>query len=66
MNKPLLGLSTLASIGSILCGVIFIIITLSDKTPSEWGEATAGMVPQALLIAGGVIALAILSIRDNS
>ena len=66
MNKPLAGLSVLASIASILSGLILIIVTLSPKTTSEWGDATSGMLPQAVLIAGGLIALAILSIRDTS
>lgn len=65
MNKPLMGLSVLASIASILCGAILIVMTLSDKTTSEWSRATADMVPQAVLIAGGVIALAILSRQEN-
>jgi hypothetical protein len=48
-----------ASIGSILAGVALMFAALSPKRPAKWGEVTIGFTPEAILIAGGLIALAI-------
>ena len=54
-----------ASIGSILIGLAFMIIALRPRMSSSWGEVAAGFTPQAILIAGGLLSLALCSSKSS-
>jgi len=64
-KNPLTTLCIFASIGSILIGLALMIIALSPRMTSSWGEVAAGFTPQAILIAGGLLALAICSSKSS-
>ena len=66
MNRPLVGWSAFASIASILFGLLLVLANVSSRRMSEWGDAIPEMLPQAVLIAGGLIALAIVSTDSKS
>ena len=51
----------IASIGSIAAGTGLILAALIPNRTSVWGEIAQGFTPQAILIAGGLLALAICS-----
>jgi hypothetical protein len=65
-NNPLASLCIFASIGSILTGLALMITALSPKVSSSWGEVAAGFTPQAILIAGGLLSLAVCSSKSNN
>ena len=54
-------LCTIASIGSIVAGFALMLAALGPKRTSDWGEVATGFTPQAILIVGGLLALAICS-----
>jgi hypothetical protein len=64
-NNPLTTLCIFASIGSILIGLALMITALSPKMTSSWGEVAEGFTPQAILIAGGLLSLAICSSKSS-
>ncbi|NNC89727.1 MAG: hypothetical protein HKN82_14825 [Akkermansiaceae bacterium] len=67
-RRTLVTFCIFASIASILVGVALMITSLIPAMTSEWGEVAAGFTPQAILISGGLIALAICGScgRDGS
>ena len=54
-----------ASIGSIVIGFALIIKELSGRMSMNWGDAAEGFTPYAILIAGGLISLAICGLDKN-
>ena len=58
-NNTLVTLCSLASIVAILSGAGLIIAALNQAMISEWGDVASGFTPQAILISGGLLALAI-------
>ena len=60
MNKnSIVTACTLASIGSILVGFALMLAALGPERTSNWGKVATGFTPQAILVAGGLLALAI-------
>jgi len=58
-NNTLVSFCIFTSIGAILVGAAWTIAALAPEPSSQWGEVAAGCAAQAILIAGGLIALAI-------
>ena len=58
-------LCTIASIGTIVVGFALILATVGPHRTSEWGEEATKAIPQAILVFGGLLALAICSFSAN-
>lgn len=60
-KNTILTLCTIASTGSIVVGFALILATVAPHRTSEWGEEATKAIPQAMLVIGGLLALAICS-----
>ena len=60
-NTTIIRICTIASLVSIVMGFALLLAALGPKRTSDWGEVAMGCVAQAILIAGGLLALAICS-----
>lgn len=63
MNQStIIRICTLASLASIVIGFVLLLAALSPKRTSQWGEVAMGCTPQAILVAGGILGLAVCSL----
>ena len=58
-------LCSIASIGAIAFGLTLILATLAPLRSANWGEAANHCLPQALIIAAGLVSLAICSLAKR-
>lgn len=65
-NSTLKTLCVFASIGAILISFALMIVALSPRMTSSWGEVASGFTPHAILIVGGLISLAICSTKGSN
>ncbi|MCP4846449.1 MAG: hypothetical protein GY899_00700 [Verrucomicrobiaceae bacterium] len=61
-NRRIVKLCSSASIGSIALGLLLMLTALAPHPSKTWGVVTSDCLPQAILIAAGLIALAICGI----
>ena len=62
MNRTVLAsICTWVSLVCILVGFGSIFAALQSERTANWGQIISGCTPQAILIAGGVVALAIVA-----
>lgn len=64
-NRTIVRICTIASVASILMGFALLLAALGPKKTSDWGAIAMGCLPQAILIVGGLLALAICSFSSR-
>lgn len=64
-KDTILNVCTMTSAASIAVGFALLIAAIGGSRTSQWGEVTMGCTPQAILIVGGLLALAICSLSSR-